>query len=152
LAALTDALQRRQPAAGRLHHSDRGRQYVDGDYIAALRSAGIDRSMSCAGNCYDNAARESFSSALKSDPGLAEAIASQPQPHRACRLRLHRDLLQSEEAPQLAWLCLPCGVRKATNPKHQSRLNECLFFEASPVTLFQLLTLGSEGRISPGLV
>jgi putative transposase len=36
LAALTDAVQRRQPTAGLLHHSDRGSQYVDGDYIAAL--------------------------------------------------------------------------------------------------------------------
>jgi transposase InsO family protein len=74
LAALTDALQRRQPAAGLLLHSDRGSQYVDGDYIAALRSAGIERSMSRAGNCYDNAAMESFGSSLKSDTGLDEAI------------------------------------------------------------------------------
>ena len=48
--------------------------YVDGDYIAALRSAGIERSMSRAGNCYDNAAMESFWSSLKSDTGLDEAI------------------------------------------------------------------------------
>ena len=33
-------------------------EYVAADYIAALRFAGIERSMSRAGNCYDNAAME----------------------------------------------------------------------------------------------
>jgi transposase InsO family protein len=74
LAALADALQRRQPTAGLLHHSDRGSQYADGDYIAALRAVGLERSMSRAGNCYDNAAMESFWSTLKTDTGLDEAI------------------------------------------------------------------------------
>ena len=55
---------------------EEGFQYVDGDYIAALRSAGIERSMSRAGNCYDNAAMESFWSSLKSDTGLDDEGAS----------------------------------------------------------------------------
>ncbi len=74
LAALTDALQRRQPTAGLLHQSDRGNQYVDGDDIAALLAAGIERSVRRAGKCYDNAAMESFWSTLKTDTGLDEAI------------------------------------------------------------------------------
>ena len=74
LAALQDALKRRRPAKGLLHHSDRGSQYVDGDYIKALLAAGIERSMSRAGNCYDNATMESFWSTLKSDTGLDESI------------------------------------------------------------------------------
>lgn len=74
LAALQDALQRRQPPKGLLHHSDRGSQYVDGDYLTALAAAGIERSMSRAGNCYDNAAMESFWSTLKTDTGLDESI------------------------------------------------------------------------------
>jgi transposase InsO family protein len=74
LAALQDALQRRRPANGLLHHSDRGSQYVDGDYLTALAAAGIERSMSRAGNCYDNAAMESFWSTLKTDTGLDESI------------------------------------------------------------------------------
>ena len=44
------------------------------DYIEALLAAGIERSMSRAGNCYDNAAMESFWSTLKTDTGLDEAI------------------------------------------------------------------------------
>ena len=74
LAALAKALQQRQPTAGLLHHSDRGSQYVDEDYLRALHAAGIVRSMSRAGNCYDNAAMESFWSTLKTDTGLDEAI------------------------------------------------------------------------------
>jgi transposase InsO family protein len=74
LAALHDALQRRSPPEGLLHHSDRGSQYVDDDYIQALAAAGIVRSMSRAGNCYDNAAMESFWSTLKTDTGLEESI------------------------------------------------------------------------------
>jgi len=74
LAALQDALQRRSPPEGLLHHSDRGSQYVDEDYIQALAAAGIVRSMSRAGNCYDNAAMESFWSTLKTDTGLDKSI------------------------------------------------------------------------------
>jgi transposase InsO family protein len=74
LAALHDALKRRRPPKGLLHHSDRGSQYVDADYIKALGAAGIERSMSRAGNCYDNAAMESFWSSLKSDTGLDVSI------------------------------------------------------------------------------
>ena len=74
LAALADALTRRRPPAGLLHHSDRGSQYVDGDYLRALAAAGFERSMSRAGNCYDNAAMESFWSTLKTDTGLDTAI------------------------------------------------------------------------------
>jgi transposase InsO family protein len=74
LAALRDALQRRQPPKGLLHHSDRGCQYVDADYVALLNAAGLERSMSRAGNCYDNAAMESFWSTFKSDTGLDEIV------------------------------------------------------------------------------
>lgn len=79
LAALHDALKRRCPPEGLLHHSDRGSQYVDDDYIQALAAAGIVRSMSRAGNCYDNAAMESFWSTLKTDIGLDESIPTSRQ-------------------------------------------------------------------------
>jgi len=74
LAALHVALKRRRPPKGLVHHSDRGSQYVDEDYIKALTQAGIERSMSRAGNCYDNAAMESFWSSLKTETGLDRLI------------------------------------------------------------------------------
>ena len=79
LAALKDALTRRRPSQGLLHHSDRGSQYVDEDYVQALAAAGLERSMSRAGNCYDNAAMESFWSTLKTDTGLDTAIPASRQ-------------------------------------------------------------------------
>lgn len=66
-AALRDARRRRHPPPGLLHHSDRGRQYVDEEYLQLLQAHHIDRSMSRAGHCYDNATMESFWSTLKTE-------------------------------------------------------------------------------------
>ena len=49
--ALHMALRRRQPAAGLLHHSDRGAQYASRDYQARLAAYGMVVSMSRRGNC-----------------------------------------------------------------------------------------------------
>lgn len=65
LKALFMALLHRQPPANLLFHSDRGVQYASADYRAALAKAGLVASMSRKGNCYDNAAMESFWSTLK---------------------------------------------------------------------------------------
>src|SRR4029453_673562 len=67
LAALEHALQRRCPPPGLLHHSDRGSQYASADYQALLRQAQMRCSMSRKGNCWDNAARESFFATLKAE-------------------------------------------------------------------------------------
>jgi transposase InsO family protein len=74
LAALQDALRRRRPPPGLVLHSDRGSQYVDGDYIKALACAGLERSMSRTGNCFDNAAMESFWSSYKTESDLEERM------------------------------------------------------------------------------
>jgi putative transposase len=65
--ALYMALVRRHPEAGLLHHSDRGSQYTSGSYQALLAQRGIQVSMSGKGDCYDNAAMESFFSSLKGE-------------------------------------------------------------------------------------
>lgn len=65
LAAWGMALTQRQPPAGLVFHSDRGVQYASHDYRHALHSAQAIASMSRKGNCYDNAAMESFWSTLK---------------------------------------------------------------------------------------
>lgn len=65
--ALRMALMRRPPNSGLLHHSDRGSQYTSGSYQAQLAEAGIVVSMSGKGDCYDNAAMESFFSSLKGE-------------------------------------------------------------------------------------
>ena len=65
LQALAMALLHWQPPAQVLCHSDRGIQYAAADFRHALAQAGLLASMSRKGNCYDNAAMESFWSTLK---------------------------------------------------------------------------------------
>jgi putative transposase len=63
--ALEMAISFRHPQAGLLHHSDRGSQYASAEYQAMLQTSRVVPSMSRAGNCYDNAAMESFFGTLK---------------------------------------------------------------------------------------
>jgi putative transposase len=65
LSALTMAVGQRLPGPGLLQHSDRGCQYTSDDYQRALRSHGIECSLSGRGNCWDNAVVESFFGTLK---------------------------------------------------------------------------------------
>ena len=65
--ALKLARQRRGPAPGLLHHSDRGVQYASSACRALLANYKITASMSRKGNCYDNAIAESFFATLKTE-------------------------------------------------------------------------------------
>jgi len=65
LVALRMALAHRRPGPGLLHHSDRGVQYASGEYRGQLAAAGLEPSMSRAGNPYDNATMESFNATYK---------------------------------------------------------------------------------------
>ena len=65
IEALQIALRTRKPAAGLVHHSDRGVQYASGNYTDLLKAHGIQISMSRRGNPYDNAQCESFMKTLK---------------------------------------------------------------------------------------
>jgi putative transposase len=67
ITALRMALAGRRPAAGLLHHSDRGSQYTSAAYRNCLTEALAQLSMSGAGNCYDNAVMESFFGTLKTE-------------------------------------------------------------------------------------
>jgi transposase InsO family protein len=77
--ALDMALRRRCPSVGQngpdvgqsalLHHSDQGSTYASEDYQKLLAAHGIVCSMSRTGNCYDNAAMESWFSTVKFELG-----------------------------------------------------------------------------------
>jgi transposase InsO family protein len=86
LQALRHALEQRRPAAGLVHHSDRGVQYASREYTALLETHEITISMSRKGNPYDNAIAESFMKTLKYEEiyrddyeDLREARASIPR-------------------------------------------------------------------------
>jgi putative transposase len=67
LQAMRDAVARRQPPRGVVHHSDQGIQYACSDYVEELRKHGMTPSMSRPANPYDNAACESFMKTLKQE-------------------------------------------------------------------------------------
>lgn len=67
LAALDNAIRRRRPGGGLMHHSDRGCQYTSTQYRDELARLGISVSMSRKGNCWDNAVAESFFATLKNE-------------------------------------------------------------------------------------
>lgn len=61
------AISQRSPSADLLHHSDQGGQYTSELYQQALAACHCQVSMSRVGNCFDNAAMESFFSTLKTE-------------------------------------------------------------------------------------
>jgi transposase InsO family protein len=67
ISALDRATSARAPAAGLVHHSDRGSVYASGDYGDALTTIGAVKSMSRKGDCWDNAVAESFFATIKGE-------------------------------------------------------------------------------------
>jgi putative transposase len=65
MAALQQAIAKRQPRPGLIHHSDRGVQYASGEYVAILEQHPMIPSMSRPANPYDNASCDSFIKTLK---------------------------------------------------------------------------------------
>jgi transposase InsO family protein len=82
LQSLTMALRHRRPNTGLIFHSDRGVQYAAGSFRDALTQAGLLASMSRTGNCYDNAAMESFWSTLKLEMVYRQDFDSHEQARR----------------------------------------------------------------------
>jgi putative transposase len=69
LDALEQAVHDRRPAkgAGRVHHSDRGSQYLSIKYTKRLAEAGIEPSVGNVGDSYDNALAETINGLFKAE-------------------------------------------------------------------------------------
>ena len=67
LAALERALRERQPAAGWIHHSDRGVQYACREYVQRLKQAEAQISMSAVGAPKENALTERWMRTVKEE-------------------------------------------------------------------------------------
>jgi putative transposase len=89
LDALEMAVLHRRPAAGLVHHSDRGVQYACDAYQARLEELGMTMSMSGKGDCYDNAPIESFWGTLK-----RELVYLQPGGRFATRDQARREIFE----------------------------------------------------------
>jgi len=81
--ALRMAWARKRPPGGLLHHSDRGSQYASFEYQTLLKGCAMRASMSRKGNCYDNAAAESFFATLKKELVHQRRFATREQARQA---------------------------------------------------------------------
>jgi transposase InsO family protein len=77
------ALLQRQPGADLIHHSDRGSEYASSRYQSLLREHQIQISMSKKGDCYDNAAIESFWATLKKECAEDNVFPSRDEARKA---------------------------------------------------------------------
>jgi putative transposase len=77
--ALTMAWFRRKPAAGLMHHSDRGSQYASHGFQAKLAEYGMICSMSRKGNCWDNAPTESWFGSFKNERVYGERFETREE-------------------------------------------------------------------------
>jgi putative transposase len=83
IAALRMAIETRSPAAGLLHHTDRGAHYSSAKYQSILAVHGMRCSMSRIANCHDNAVAESFFSTLKNEQTLHERYRTRAEARAA---------------------------------------------------------------------
>lgn len=99
--AFRQAVFRTGPVPGLIAHSDRGCQYASRDFRHLLDQNYVLSSMSAKGNCYDNAAMESFWATLKTDLRIVEPFKTKEDARRAVfdyietfynRFRLHSAL------------------------------------------------------------
>ena len=74
--ALRMALFRRRMPREVIMHTDRGSQYCSREHRALLDAHGLIASMSAKGNCYDNAAMESWNHSLKVEAIHGERFAT----------------------------------------------------------------------------
>ncbi|MBW8244673.1 integrase core domain-containing protein [Muricauda oceani] len=66
IAAWKMAVGNRPPSERSVFHSDRGIQYACQEFVDLLESYRcVERSMSCKGNCWDNAVAKSFFKSIK---------------------------------------------------------------------------------------
>jgi len=77
--AMMMAIWRRGKPDALLHHSDQGSQYTSEQFQRLMQENDVTCSMSRSGNCWDNAAMESFFSSLKTERVRKKVYRSRDQ-------------------------------------------------------------------------
>lgn len=85
LRALKNALRHARPAAGLVHHSDRGIQYCSNQYVNELKNRGIKISMTEENHCYENAIAERVNGILKDEFYLDQCFFNKKSAYHATR-------------------------------------------------------------------
>lgn len=80
--AFLQAVFRHQPTPGLIFHSDRGCQYASEPFRNLLDEHHALGSMCATGNCYDNAAMESFWATLKNELNIKEPFNTREEANR----------------------------------------------------------------------
>lgn len=83
------AIKKFDSVEGLIMHSDQGWQYQHQDYQNLLKTNGITQSMSHKGNCYDNAAMESFFGIMKNELLYSQEWKSAESFKHALRAYIH---------------------------------------------------------------
>jgi len=76
MRALKKALAKAKPAAGLIHHSDRGIQYCSKQYVAELKKRNVKISMTEENHCYENAVAERVNGILKDEFYLEQCFVN----------------------------------------------------------------------------
>lgn len=98
IKALDMAVRLRNPSPGCIFHSDRGSQYCSHDFQKKLTEYMMMPSMSGKGNCFDNAAVETFFKSLKAEMLWRQTWPTQRQA-TGRYLPVRQRLLQPATAP-----------------------------------------------------
>jgi putative transposase len=96
--ALVMAFQRRRPDQRVVHHSDRGAAYTSLAFSQRVVELEVDQSFGSTGDCYDNAAVESFFATLKRE--LAWIHATKNWPTRAALHSALFDYIEGSYNPE----------------------------------------------------
>ena len=123
IQALRLALEQRQPAAGLVHHSDRGSQYASHDYTDLLKARGCQISMSHKASPWENGGCESWMKTLKYEEVFRQE---------------YRDLAEART-------CLERFIEKVYN---QQRLHSALGYR--PPAEFEQALLLAQAHVSAG--
>ena len=124
----------RTPPPGLLFHTDRGVQYAAGNFRDGLEGGRFRLpSMSRRGNCYDNAAMESFWSTLKLEL-VYRGSFHQPPTGQIRDLRLHRSLLQPPAPSHLPRRPFTLSSSNSKTTNVESRFL-CPLFRSRPTRL-----------------
>ncbi len=119
------AMTRGTLRTGIIHHSDRGSPYASDDYQRLVSELGMKPSMSAQGNCYDNAAMESFYGRFKTSTIRGRHFADERELRSTVfeyveifynRYRKHSSLSYQSPVQFEENICPPWGATRKQNP------------------------------------
>jgi len=141
IAALEQAIAKRQPRPGLIHHSDRGVQYASGKYVAVLNQHQMFPSMSRPANPYDNASCESFIKTLKREEIYANSYENLE--HLRANIEIFIEQYYNQQRLHSA-----LGYRSPEEFERQAQCqNEAADSKGPTITFFAALAQSSTGML-----